>query len=250
MTAASSRLSRLVMATAAAVIVAVPALAEPALLKLGDVKGEATDDKHKGEIEIESFSWGAAADQPPDVATSDPQEGGEIASVAGRAAVGDTSDPQEGGQVYSADPQEGGQVAVAGRKAGGTQTETLTVDRKLPGLHKPSDVTLKRGQKIEITGLRRDVISPRDVATGQAEGKRRHEPLTMARGSVTVVMPEGLCALGAQYPAVTLRSNDRVYSMQDVTVAACTPTTTAKGKKDKAKLDYMVVTMENVMISG
>jgi hypothetical protein len=38
--------------------------------------------------------------------------------------------------------------------------------------------------------------------------------------------------------------------MQDVTVAACTPTTTAKGKKDKAKLDYMVVTMENVMISG
>jgi type VI secretion system secreted protein Hcp len=27
-------------------------------LKLGDIKGEATDSKHKDEIEIESFSWG------------------------------------------------------------------------------------------------------------------------------------------------------------------------------------------------
>jgi len=28
-------------------------------IKIGDVKGEAKDDKHKDEIEIESFSWGA-----------------------------------------------------------------------------------------------------------------------------------------------------------------------------------------------
>jgi hypothetical protein len=111
-------------------------------------------------------------------------------------------------------------------------------------------VTLKRGQKVEITGLSRDVVSPRDVATGQSEGKRQHEPLAMARGSVTVVMPEGLCALGSKYPAVTLRSSDRIYSMQDVTVTGCTPTTTARGKKDKAKLEYMVVKMESVMITG
>jgi type VI secretion system secreted protein Hcp len=28
-------------------------------LKLGDIKGESADDKHKGEIDIESWSWGA-----------------------------------------------------------------------------------------------------------------------------------------------------------------------------------------------
>jgi type VI secretion system secreted protein Hcp len=27
-------------------------------LKIGDIKGESTDDKHKDEIELESFSWG------------------------------------------------------------------------------------------------------------------------------------------------------------------------------------------------
>lgn len=29
-------------------------------LKLGDIKGESTDDKHKDEIDIESWSWGAS----------------------------------------------------------------------------------------------------------------------------------------------------------------------------------------------
>lgn len=30
-------------------------------LKIGDIKGESTDDKHKGEIEVLSWSWGEAA---------------------------------------------------------------------------------------------------------------------------------------------------------------------------------------------
>ena len=29
-------------------------------LKLGDIKGESTDDKHKDEIDVESWSWGAS----------------------------------------------------------------------------------------------------------------------------------------------------------------------------------------------
>jgi hypothetical protein len=205
MTPASSRLSRLVIATAAAVIAAVPALAEPALLKLGDVKGEATDDKHKGEIEIESFSWGAAADQPPDVATSD--------------------------------PQEGGQVAVAGRKAGGTQTETL-------------ERATSRGERVKSVIPQQSITTPRDSASGLATGKRQHMPIRVRQGSVELTMPEGVCVAGAHYPAVTLRSGDQAYEMRDVTVASCTPVATAKGKKDKAKLDYMVVKMETVFITG
>ena len=29
-------------------------------IKLGDIKGESTDDKHKDEIDVESYSWGAS----------------------------------------------------------------------------------------------------------------------------------------------------------------------------------------------
>jgi len=72
----------------------------------------------------------------------------------------------------------------------------------------------------------------------------------MSRGSVEVTMPEGVCVAGAHYPAVTIRSGDKAYAMRDVTVASCTPYATAKGKKDKAKLDYMVVTMETILVTG
>lgn len=34
-------------------------MAVDVFLKLGDIKGEATDDKHKNEIEVLSWSWGA-----------------------------------------------------------------------------------------------------------------------------------------------------------------------------------------------
>jgi type VI secretion system secreted protein Hcp len=37
-------------------------MAVDVFLKIGDIKGESLDSKHKGEIEIESFSFGQAAD--------------------------------------------------------------------------------------------------------------------------------------------------------------------------------------------
>lgn len=37
-------------------------MAVDVFLKIGDIKGESTDSKHKDEIEIESFSFGQAAD--------------------------------------------------------------------------------------------------------------------------------------------------------------------------------------------
>jgi len=33
-------------------------MATDTFLKLGDVKGESTDDKHRDEIEVLAFSWG------------------------------------------------------------------------------------------------------------------------------------------------------------------------------------------------
>ena len=127
--------------------------------------------------------------------------------------------------VNTSDPQEGGEIAPIGRKAGGTPP----LDSPIP---------------------RAEVNSPRDSASGLATGRRQHKPIRMSRGSVEVTMPEGVCVAGAHYPAVTIRSGDKAYAMRDVTVASCTPYATAKGKKDKAKLDYMVVTMETILVTG
>ena len=35
-------------------------MAEDIFAKIGDIKGESTDDKHKDEIEVLSYSWGVA----------------------------------------------------------------------------------------------------------------------------------------------------------------------------------------------
>lgn len=190
-------------------------------------------------MEVESFSWGDTSDRQAAADTSDPQEGGQVA-----------------GTVASSDPQEGGEVAAsAGRKAGGGPPEYAAPKRRLPGMNKSGDVVLKRGvigsgAPVKSAIPTYEVTSPRDVATGQASGKRQHGPISMTRGSLTVLIPYGACIAGARYPAVTLQTDSHVYSLQDVTVASCAPAATAKGKKDKAKLDYMIVTMETVLVTG
>ena len=50
--------------------------------KLGDIKGESTDDKHKDEIEVLSFSWGVTNAIPP---------GGGGGGGAGKATFQDLS---------------------------------------------------------------------------------------------------------------------------------------------------------------
>jgi hypothetical protein len=207
-------------------------------------------------IQIDGFSWGASANSATTVNTSDPQEGGQ---VTGGPIY--TSDPQEGGQIArtkpkvseipitkvqdkssttlaSSDPEEGGEVvAPDARKAGGGPLEASGVQTG----HRENVQPLIPGY---------EVSSPRDAASGQATGKRMHKPVALTQGNVVVTMPERICVRGSHYPAVTLTAGDTAYEMQDVTVANCTPITTAKGKKTRAKLEYMVVKMQEALISG
>lgn len=178
-------------------------------------------------IEVESFSWGASAvaEEPTTINTSDPQEGGEIAEPE-KLEIPNLK--------RSAKPKVS-EIPVVKRS---DQSSPVLFSAPAPG--KPAQSAIPRAT----------VNSPRDVSSGQASGKRQHMPIRMTHGSVDVTMPEGVCVAGSHYPAVTLRSGDQAYEMRDVTVASCTPMATAKGKKDKAKLDYMVVTMETVLISG
>ncbi len=59
MTRATPRLSRVFFAATAAFVLAAPAAAAPAFLKLGGVDGSTkAKDNHKDEIEILSYTWG------------------------------------------------------------------------------------------------------------------------------------------------------------------------------------------------
>jgi type VI secretion system secreted protein Hcp len=94
-------------------------------LKLDGIKGESTDDKHKGEIDIESFSWGAAN------ASSGHTGGGH---GAGKVAMQDLHFVHK---VDKASPNlflfcaNGGHIAKGSlvcRKAGKEQQEYLKID--------------------------------------------------------------------------------------------------------------------------
>ena len=97
-------------------------MAFDAFIKLGDIKGESQDSKHKGEIEVLSFHWG--------VTQSGTSAHGSGAG-AGRASISDFSFVKH---IDSASPilfqkcAEGEHIKdglVTVRKAGGTQLEYL-----------------------------------------------------------------------------------------------------------------------------
>jgi|ERR1700675_2031259 type VI secretion system secreted protein Hcp len=94
-------------------------------LKLGDVKGESQDDKHKGEIDVFSFSFGA--NQPGSSAI-----GGQGAGVGkvnfsefGITKQIDASTPKL--MLGCATGQHFPEATFTARRAGGTQSEYLKI---------------------------------------------------------------------------------------------------------------------------
>jgi type VI secretion system secreted protein Hcp len=79
-----------------------------AYLKIGDIKGESTDDKHKGEIEVLSWSWGESA-----------ARAGTTAAVA-RPAAGP-------GKLTITKPVDSSSPELARAAASGRKFERMTV---------------------------------------------------------------------------------------------------------------------------
>jgi type VI secretion system secreted protein Hcp len=77
-------------------------------LKIGDIKGESTDDKHKGEIEVLSWSWGESA-----------ARAGTTAAVA-RPAAGP-------GKLTITKPVDSSSPELARAAASGRKFERMTV---------------------------------------------------------------------------------------------------------------------------
>jgi len=129
-----------------------------AFLKLDGIKGESADAKHKGEIDIESFSWGAAQ-------TGVSATGG--GGGAGKVKFHDfsiTKKTDASSPLLMLNCANGAHIKEANftvRKAGGTQLEYL---------------------KIKLTDVLVSSYKPwaQDSATGLASGKRQHEPVSLS----------------------------------------------------------------------
>lgn len=166
-------------------------------LKLDSIKGEKSDGLQGG-IEIQAWSWGVSN-------TGSAHVGGGMG--AGKVAISDSAS-----STYSQVKREKG-----GKDAASSSVAAGDVDGD--------------GQA--------DVVSPRDAASGLPTGKRQHGPVTIikdlkgmpvlaraappssAAGSLTTVVPAGMCKMGAAYPSAELGTPGRVYRLEGVTVASC-----------------------------
>lgn len=122
-----------------------PALAEPALLKIGGVKGESSDDGHKREIQALSFSWGMRQGKNIrkhlDRQSSDPEEGGEVARRASVSEIAVMKRMDKASAALAAPLPSGGATLVVARGA------------LAKGQHIPVVVITMRSQTYELQNV-------------------------------------------------------------------------------------------------
>lgn len=91
-------------------------------LKIDDIKGESRDDKHKGEIEIQSFSWGLSRPSP-----TGPGLAGKV-SVQDFHFVANTGVQSPPLLVATAAGQQFRKATLIARRSGEVQVEFLKVN--------------------------------------------------------------------------------------------------------------------------
>ena len=215
--------------------IAVPAVAGSTdyLLELGGVQGESQDDKHKNQIEILSYSWGATQ-------SSSGYGGGH---GTGKVNVHDISMSK----MPSSNVQQGNGKADA-------LTDGLLIVRGVnaePTAEAGKDMTLK-GSKIgenstATTGGVRVAVGDVDgdgraEASGQATGKRMHKPLRLsaplATGSVTMRGKFPGCTVGAHYPTIRLGNAAKRYTLQDAVITSCATVPGGAAPMEEVSFNY------------
>lgn len=186
----SGSLIRVAATFAITILCAAPAYAgSDYLLELGGVEGETAGDKHKNEIEILSYSWGATRAQRQADALTDGLM--VIRYMSGVAGASETKGEKDG--------KIGENAPAAG------------------------DVRVAAGD-VDGDG-RADVASPRDAASGLPTGKRQHKPMMLtaplAKGSLTVRGKFPGCAVGTRYPSIALSGTGKRYTLQDAIITSC-----------------------------
>lgn len=200
------------------VMVAAPAGAGSTdyLLELGGVEGESSDDKHKNQIEILSYSWGAT--QTSHAAGAGGGMGAGKVSMQDISAPSATSRKAKGEKGGTEDINIGvGELQESGKDM------TLKGSQIGDNAPSPGGVRVAAGD-VDGDG-RADVVSPRDAASGLATGKRMHKPVTFPtprdKGSLTIRGKFPGCVVGARYPVMKLGNAAKRYTLQDAIITSC-----------------------------
>ena len=199
-------------------IIAVPAAAGSTdyLLELGGVDGESQDDKHKNQIEILSYSWGA---------TQTSHAGGTGGGMgAGKVSMQDISAPSA-----TSGKSKGEKGGTEDINIGVGELQESGKDMTLKGSKIGENAPAAGGVQVAAGDVdgdgRADVVSPRDAASGLATGKRMHKPVTFPnprdRGSLTIRGKFPGCVVGARYPTMRLGNAAKRYTLQDAIITSC-----------------------------
>jgi type VI secretion system secreted protein Hcp len=130
----------------------------------------------------------------------------------------------------------------------------------------PGDVTVKQhAGKIRATGYSAGVVSPRDVATGQATGKRQHKPMsfTKALGTASpqifnaLITNENLTSVVIEFVRAGKTGASETYYTVKLTNASITqtsqdakPTEGAKAEGDASTSESVALTYQKIEISS
>jgi len=196
---------------ASVLVVGVPGSANAAAyIKFGDIKGESTDKAHashkphKGEIEILSWSWGASQASTQGTHT----DGG--GGGAGKVSMAEAHAPK---------PRRG-KVEATWKVEEGTKAASA------PG---EAEITLKRG-------------APAEAKSGVAPV--RLAPASRDAGSLTTIVPAGMCRAGTRYETVELGTGEQLYRMEDVLVTACAPRTASQDDRPMESISFNYTKIE------
>lgn len=204
---------RLAATIALGAVLAAPAIASSSdyFLKLDGVEGKSSDGKHKGEIEIQSFSWGAT-----------------------RASDGQVDALTDGLLIirYNSQPPASGAAGGGGGGAGGMGAGKVSM-QDMSVMRGPRQTAATDGSQSATGGEKFGAVAgmQRDSSSGQATGKRQHKPLRArnyydasappAQGSLTVAGKFPGCTVGARYPELSLAGRGKRFTLQDAIITSC-----------------------------
>jgi type VI protein secretion system component Hcp len=168
------------------------------LLELGGVEGETQDDKHKNQIEILSYSWGATrADALTDGLLI-------VRGVNAQPAAGASKD-----------------MTLKGSKIGENSTATAGGVRVAVG---------------DVDGDGRAEASGQ--ATGKRMHKPLRLSAPLATGSVTMRGKFPGCMVGARYPTMRLGNAARRYTLQDAVITSCATVRGGAAPMEEVSFNY------------
>ncbi len=226
------------ISTALALIFAVSAApaAASGYIKFGGVEGESTASDHTKQVEILSWSFG----------TSNASTGSGTHVGGGGAGSGkvDVSGAAPEAAKKKGNVEYGWKVEEGEKAAASHEAEiTLKGAAAKPGRVKVGDVTLKRG----ITAGGSESVGGVKVASGDIDGDGRADLAVVpgqGSGTLTVVVPAGLCQAGARYPTAELGTGSRTYRLTDVIVSSCASAATSSGSPPMESLSISYTEIE------